>query len=440
MISKYYSKNRKTTMKITTLLLLFAIQASTLFAQPSHDWNAINTGNSDSYLDVHIVDGKYEAWIVGTNGVVLKSTLAIDLWGRENITTLDSSYIFRSFLSLGGDKRIIAGGTNIPVNNVGGNIVNPNRVSAFLSNDAGGEWTAFNGTGVTSTNRWVSDLARRGATQIWAPGYFYNPTQKVYLCRILYSPDLGTNWIQHPTIIDKKMNKMTFLTDEVGLICADAGTVIRTVNGGGDWTQVSTMTNQELTDIAKINETTAIAVGRNGTIVKTVNGGETWNSLLSNTSKHLFSVDFVNSNEGYIAGQTGTLLYTNNGGNTWESITLPTTQDLNAITVTKSENDSYAAIVVGNNGAAFYTQIVKVSVSETNNNDVEVYPNPVEKVLHLNISTNENFTVNILSNLGTEVLNSKNKNAIDVSSLPAGTYYVQITTAKGIQRSRFVKM
>ncbi|MBL8003828.1 MAG: T9SS type A sorting domain-containing protein [Candidatus Kapabacteria bacterium] len=426
-------------MKITTILLLFFIQITSVFAQPGQGWTAINTGNSDSYLDVHIVS-QNEAWIVGTGGVVLKSNGYIDLFNKENITDLDSSYIFRSFLSLGGDKRIIAGGTNIAVNIVGGNVVNPNRVSAFLSNDAGGNWTAFNGTGVTSTNRWMSDLARRGATQIWAPGYFYNPTQKVYLCRILYSPDLGTNWIQHPTIIDKKMNKMVFLTDEVGLICADAGTVIRTVNGGGAWTQVSTMTNQELTDIVKINETTAIAVGRNGTIVKTVNGGETWNSLLSNTTKHLFSVDFVNSNEGYIAGQSGTLLYTQDGGNTWTSNNLPTTQDLNAITVTKSENDSYAAIVVGNNGTAFWTQIAKVSVAETNQNDVEVYPNPVEKVLHLNITSNENFTVSILSHLGTEMLSTANQTSINVSSLPSGTYYVQISTPKGIQRSRFVKM
>jgi|GEM_PF-3277729 len=426
-------------MKITTILLLFFIHIATVIAQPGQSWMNINTGNTDSYLDAHIVSPT-ESWIVGTNGVVLKSSFGLDSWFPQNITNIDSAYIFRSFLSLGGDKRIIAGGTNIAVNIVGGNVVNPNRASAFLSNDAGGDWTAFNGTGVTSTNRWMSDLARRGATQIWAPGYFYNPTQKVYVCRILYSPDLGTNWIQHPTIIDKKMNKMVFLTDDIGLICADLGTVIRTVNGGGAWSQVSTMTNQELTDIVKINETTAIAVGRNGTIVKTVNGGETWNSLLSNTTKHLFSVDFVNINEGYIAGQTGTLLYTNNGGNTWESINLPTTQDLNAITVTKSGNDSYAAIVVGNNGTAYWTSVVKVSVSETNQNDIEVYPNPVEKVLHVNLSTNENFTVSILSNLGTEMLSISNQHSIDVSSLPSGTYYVQILTPKGIQRSRFVKM
>lgn len=425
-------------MKINTIILLFFIQISVMLAQPAPSWMKINTGNADSYLDVHIVDVN-ESWIVGTNGVVLKSNFGLDSWSRENITSLDSSYLFRAFLSLGGDKRIIAGGTNLAVNNVGGNIVNPNRVSAFVSNDAGALWTAFNGTGVTSTNRWVSDLARRGATQIWAPGYFYNPTQKVYLCRILYSPDLGTNWIQHPTIIDKKMNKMVFLTDEVGLICADAGTIIRTVNGGGAWSQTSTMTNQELTDIVKLSETNAIAVGRNGTIVKTIDGGATWNSILSNTSKHLFAIDFIDETEGYIAGQNGTLLHTIDGGNSWVSRDLPTTEDLNAITF-KVDGQSYGGIVVGNNGTAFWTSVVNVSVRERNINDVEVYPNPVEKVLHLNLITNDNFSVSILSNLGTEVMTAENQQSLNVSSLPAGTYYVQITTAKGIQRSRFVKM
>jgi len=424
-------------MKITTILLFFIIQITSVFAQPGQGWTAINTGNSDSYLDVHIVS-QNEAWIVGTGGVVLKS-VNHNTWTGENITEIDSSYIFRSFLSLGGDKRIIAGGTNIAVNIVGGNVVNPNRVSAFLSNDAGGEWTAFNGTGITSTNRWMSDLERRGATQIWAPGYFYNPTQKVYLCRILYSPDLGTNWIQHPTIIDKKMNKMVFLTDEVGLICADAGTVIRTVNGGGAWTQVSTMTNQELTDIVKLSETNAIAVGRNGTIVKTENAGETWTSVLSNTSKHLFAIGFLDATQGYIVGQGGTMLETRDGGNTWTSMDLPTTQDMNAISFF-SAGINTVGFAVGNNGAAFKFAFTGSSVSESNQNDVEVYPNPVEKVLHLNLTTNENFTVSILSHLGTEMLSIANQSSINVSSLPSGTYYVQISTPKGIQRSRFLKM
>lgn len=424
-------------MKITTLLLIFFIQIVTVVAQPGQGWTAMNTGNTESYLDVHIVNLN-EAWIVGTNGVVLKS-INLNTWSPENITTLDSSYLFRSFLSLGGDKRIIAGGTNLPVNSVGGTIVNPNRVSAFLSNDAGGDWTAFNGTGVTSTNRWMSDLARRGATQIWAPGYFYNPTQKVYVCRILYSPDLGTNWIQHPTIIDKKMNKMVFLTDDIGLITADAGTIIRTVNGGGAWTQTSTMTNQELTDIVKLSETNAIAVGRNGTIVKTVNGGETWNSVLSNTSKHLFAINFLDATQGYIVGQSGTMLETRDGGDTWETMNLPTTQDMNAISFF-SAGINTVGFAVGNNGAAFKFAFTGSSVSETNQNDVEVYPNPVEKVLHLNITTNENYTVSILSHLGTEMLSIANQSSINVSSLPSGTYYVQISTPKGIQRSRFVKM
>ena len=424
-------------MKITTLLLLFAIQATTLLAQPSKEWIAQPTGNIDSYLDVHIVNNN-EAWIVGTTGVVLKST-TLNSWVPEQVTALDSSYIFRAFLGLGGDKRIIAGGTNLPINSVGGNIVNPNRVSAFLSNDAGNEWSAFNGTAITSSSRWVSDLARRGATQIWAPGYFYNTTQKVYVCRIVYSPDLGTNWIQHPTIINKKMNKIVFLTDEVGLICADGGTIIRTSNGGGDWTQVSTMTSQELTDIVKLSETNAIAVGRTGTIVKTTDGGATWSSILSNTSKHLFAINFINSTDGYIVGQSGTMLQTMDGGNSWSSMDLPTTEDMNAITF-HTEGATRVGFAVGNNGTVYKYSETGSSVEETNSIDVSLYPNPVHKTLYIDIATNDNYSINILSNLGTEVLNSSNKNAIDVSSLPAGTYYVQITTAKGIQRSRFVKM
>jgi len=423
-------------MKFTTLALIFLIQICTLKAQPGGGtWTARPTGNTDSYLDVKIVSAN-EAWIVGTGGIVLKSTNLIT-WLQEEITSNDPAYLFRSFLDLGGQKRILVGGTNLPVNSVGGTIVNPNRSSAFLSNDAGDSWTAFNGTAITSTTRWLSDITRRGETQLWGPGYFYNPTQKVYVCRIVYSPDLGGTWIQHSNIIDKKMNKMVFLSDDIGLIAADEGTIVRTTNGGADWTQTSTMTSQELTDIVKVTETTAFAVGRTGTIVKTVNGGQSWTSVLSNTTKHLFSIDFKDDFQGYIVGEAGTLLKTMDGGTTWTSEGLPTTQDLNAVTFNDSGNLGFA---VGNNGIVFSYFDNFSSVENTKEIDFTVYPNPVEKRLFVSVPIVDNYTISVVSTLGKEVVKVSNQNSIDVSNLPNGTYYVHLTSLKGTLRSRFVKL
>ena len=72
-----------------------------------------------------------------------------------------------------------------------------------------------------------------------------------------------------------------------------------------------------LNDVYVFDENNAIAVGEAGTIIRTTDGGTSWVSLTGGGSDRLNSVYFIDANTGWIVGNNGTILKTTNGGTTW---------------------------------------------------------------------------------------------------------------------------
>ncbi len=70
--------------------------------------------------------------------------------------------------------------------------------------------------------------------------------------------------------------------------------------------------------------------------------------------------------------------------------------------------------------------------------DIEIYPNPVNDVLHIELAEN-NFSVEFYNIYGQQVLQIQNKCEVSVSDLPSGVYMLKITTEKGIFSHKFVK-
>jgi hypothetical protein len=59
---------------------------------------------------------------------------------------------------------------------------------------------------------------------------------------------------------------------------------------------------------------TGTAVGDAGTIVRTTNGGTTWVAQTSGTGSFLFGVSFTDANTGTVVGGPGIILRTTDGG------------------------------------------------------------------------------------------------------------------------------
>ncbi|PIE79081.1 MAG: internalin [Candidatus Delongbacteria bacterium] len=77
-------------------------------------------------------------------------------------------------------------------------------------------------------------------------------------------------------------------------------------------------------------------------------------------------------------------------------------------------------------------------ISDMAADNIELYPNPVHDVLHIELSEN-NFGVELYNMFGQKVLHVQNEREISVSKLASGIYMLKITTEKGIYSRKIVK-
>ena len=85
------------------------------------------------------------------------------------------------------------------------------------------------------------------------------------------------------------------------------------------WAQQNCPVNVALRAVWAIDANTVVAVGDAGTIVRTTNGGAAWSTVASGTTYNLNGVCFATSTTGWIAGANGVLLKSTNGGANWAS-------------------------------------------------------------------------------------------------------------------------
>ena len=79
-------------------------------------------------------------------------------------------------------------------------------------------------------------------------------------------------------------------------------------------------------------------------------------------------------------------------------------------------------------------------IAEVENESVSVFPNPVEDYIHLQIGDNlSDFSCELYDMQGRLLQKHKNKDVVNVSALPSGTYILQIQTDKGTQFQKVVK-
>jgi|GEM_PF-1309882 len=88
------------------------------------------------------------------------------------------------------------------------------------------------------------------------------------------------------------------------------------------------------------------------------------------------------------------------------------------------------------------TRTLQQATSISNDNaallGAKIYPNPCKNVLHITVSQSNNYEVEILDLLGKQILKTQNTPSIDVSKLPVGSYFLEIT-ATDLQRSTTLK-
>lgn len=142
---------------------------------------------------------------------------------------------------------------------------------------------------------------------------------------------ISTNaqWFQQTSGTTNHLWGVSFVSQDIGFICGDTGTILKTIDGGTNWVQQNSGTNFQLTGLQFINENIGYSTSwfdAGGIILKTVNGGIDWNDISLNISNaNSGGIWFHSADTGFMAfGDTNfmnsKILKTENGGISWDTV------------------------------------------------------------------------------------------------------------------------
>jgi len=120
-------------------------------------------------------------------------------------------------------------------------------------------------------------------------------------------------------VISINLYDIFFITDTLGWIVGDAGTVLRTTDGGKQWSVTNMDAVPPLFSVCFKNEQEGVAVGSHGFCLKTNDGGLNWEKFKIGTENSLFSVVFY-KDYGVAVGDLATVIKTLDGGKTWVKV------------------------------------------------------------------------------------------------------------------------
>lgn len=104
-----------------------------------------------------------------------------------------------------------------------------------------------------------------------------------------------------------------------------------------------------------------------------------------------------------------------------------------------SNNENWEAGCYGGSPGIVYDPICLVGTKDQIVAKTNIYPNPVNSLLHLNLN-GENYSFTIISIEGITMLNGEFKSGLDVSSLKSGSYIIKIHNKSESYFESFVKL
>jgi photosystem II stability/assembly factor-like uncharacterized protein len=270
------------------LILVLILHETPIFAQSG--WQSQPSGTSN-WLHSAYFTSSSTGWIVGANGIILKTTNGGDNWTSQASGTNEYFYALY-FTSSSTGWTVGSGGIILKTTNGGDNWIPQSNGTGFLSS-------------VHFTN----------PTTGWAVG------DSILGEVILKTTNGGDNWVSQSSGITGSLSSVYFRNSSTGWAVGgyETSDIITTTNGGENWTSQSSGTTQSLRSVFfRPSSSTGWIVGHNGTILKTTNSGVNWISQSSGiTNAAFYSVYFTSLTTGWAVAQFGIIVKTTNGGTNW---------------------------------------------------------------------------------------------------------------------------
>jgi photosystem II stability/assembly factor-like uncharacterized protein len=246
--------------------------------------------------------------------------------------------------------------------------------------------------------------------------------------------------IMEDTII--RRNGYIYLTnDSVGFFIGETFdgefVVQRTENYGVDW-QVVLKNSKKLNAISFPSQDVGYIVTNGGNVYESINSGITWDSISKPTIGNLISVNFITENNGFIGGSSGLIMRTNDGGKNWTKIDFNNTEDIIKIW---SFNDRIVYALDGS-GGLYKTIINWENIPDIkDNNSGKIYPNPANEMIHIEGFYCSGEIKIEITNIQGKVLIKTFKRDINISNLKEGLYIISILNQDQIiYRTKIIKI
>ncbi|MBN2276005.1 MAG: T9SS type A sorting domain-containing protein [Bacteroidales bacterium] len=394
--------------------LLFELILFVILNANSQGWIK-QESTTDSYLtSVYFINANI-GFVVGWDGVILKTLDGGNHWRSQNSNTINDLYSVYFIDSITGFST---------------------SSHELLKTTNGGEsWFIQD----TSINAYLFDIhfPEKDTGFVGGAGYMLKTTDK------------GENWIKQKSIMASACS--FWATGSKNLfIGADYGWIFKSTDGGENWLETNhTGFPVYIDDIFFINQDTGYATGggfaqgfEKGCVYKTINGGLEWSmDVAFSPDARLYSVYFVNNKIGYIVGNYGSIFKTTDAGNSWMSLNSNVENSLGSVFFI----DSLTGYAAGANGTILKTTNGGISTNITGKKEtmVNLFPNPVINNVIIetkqSINNGEIFIYDING-----VLINKRKildliTNLDLSIMKSGSYIIKVVSNKNIDIFKLVK-
>ena len=260
---------------------------------------------------------------------------------------------------------------------------------------------------------------------------------------LLKTSNGGSTWETINVAANGNINSVFFLNEQVGYV--GSSIVLKTRDGGQTWSDITpTLGGNNYYQIKFLDEANGYLVSNTSALYKTADSGKTWVEIRSDIAIMIpygnpYNYIFTNVNTGFAVGYDG-LFSTEDGGQTWDTIySLPKTDYFLFTTLTVYKNFVYVGTTQGGvlridytNTSGPATAIISPTAPESS---FTIYPNPSQGIFTVKAQAYANGTIKIYNSVGSQLANPSQLSAgqahVNLGTLPAGIYYVELLSSQG---------
>ncbi|MBN8702780.1 MAG: hypothetical protein J0M08_06930, partial [Bacteroidetes bacterium] len=215
-----------------------------------------------------------------------------------------------------------------------------------------------------------------------------------------------------------------YLTGYITIGGIDRGYVYTTNDGGANWARVNNQIGVDFAKIQLVNDT-GYAVGAAGTVMRTLDGGGTWdlfNTYENAGTNDLQALYFINGKKGVVAGKAGAIFTTTNACVTFSAATgISSAYDITSVT---HDGTNYFATAKDVNNLGY---VFKSSTAST-------------WTLQASQRTTDILDINFIGSAGTNTVFASGKEGLLLKSTDGGTIWNTVSTGltKNIRDIAFI--